>query len=82
MSNTLYHVINGALVPFTAEETAAQQAATQAAQTAQQRQAILAQLDDLDRRSIRALREGNQTRITQLEAEAAGLRTQLNQSGA
>ena len=38
---------------------------------------ILNQLSAIDQRSIRALREGDTTRITALEAEAAELRTQL-----
>lgn len=38
---------------------------------------ILAQLEVIDLKSIRALREGNQTRIDDLEAEAAELRAQL-----
>jgi len=38
---------------------------------------IIRQLEAIDRRSIRALREGGQVRIDALEAEAAALRTQL-----
>lgn len=38
---------------------------------------IIAQLDRIDAKSIRALREGDQVRIDALEAEAAALRLQL-----
>lgn len=38
---------------------------------------ILQALQDIDARSIRALREGDQVRINALEAEAAALRSQL-----
>ena len=38
---------------------------------------IMAQLDAIDRKSIRPLREGDQIRIDALEAEAATLRSQL-----
>jgi len=38
---------------------------------------ILEQLERIDAKSIRALRENDQARITSLEAEAAALRLQL-----
>lgn len=38
---------------------------------------ILAELDALDRKSIRALREGNAARIAELEQKAVALRLQL-----
>ena len=38
---------------------------------------IKAQLADIDARSIRALREGNAARLTELETQAAALRAQL-----
>lgn len=38
---------------------------------------VLAQLEEIDRRSIRALREGNTQRISDLEAQAVSLRAQL-----
>lgn len=38
---------------------------------------ILMRLEIIDRKSIRALREGDQARIASLEAEAAALRMQL-----
>lgn len=38
---------------------------------------IFAALEGIDRKSIRALREGNQERITSLEEEAATLRARL-----
>ena len=42
------------------------------------KQDILKQLDQLDAKSIRALREGNTERIAQYEAQAQKLREQLN----
>lgn len=42
------------------------------------KQDILKQLDQLDAKSIRALREGNTERIAQYEAQAQDLREQLN----
>lgn len=39
--------------------------------------AIIARLHELDLKSIRALREGNQERIAQLEAEAEELRKEI-----
>lgn len=41
------------------------------------RDAILADLAAIDTRSIRALREGNQRRIAELEAQAVALRAEL-----
>lgn len=38
---------------------------------------LLMQLEDIDKRSIRALREGNTARIQELETQAAILRLQL-----
>jgi hypothetical protein len=38
---------------------------------------LLMQLEDIDKRSIRALREGNTARIQELETQAATLRLQL-----
>lgn len=38
---------------------------------------IIAQLERIDAKSIRALREGNQDRINSLESEASALRSQL-----
>jgi hypothetical protein len=38
---------------------------------------ILAQLDDIDRKSIRAIRENDTTRMAQYEQQAVALRTQL-----
>jgi len=38
---------------------------------------ILAALSEIDRKSIRALREGNTVRIAELEQQAAALRNQL-----
>ena len=40
---------------------------------------ILAQLDAIDAKSIRALREGDAARVADLEAQAAALRSQLVQ---
>jgi len=42
-----------------------------------QRDGILQHLNAIDIKSIRAIREGNQARITELEIEAAGLREEL-----
>ena len=41
------------------------------------KQEILRQLEELDKKSIRSLREGNTERINKLEAEAVILRTEL-----
>lgn len=50
----------------------------QAALTVQLRkQAILAELSAIDAKSIRALREGNASRIAELETQAQALRTEL-----
>ena len=49
---------------------------------AEHNEPILAKLKDLDARSIRALREGNGTRLDELEAEAAALRATLLPEGA
>lgn len=38
---------------------------------------IYAQLDELDRKSIRALREGDAARVAQIEAQATALRAML-----
>lgn len=38
---------------------------------------ILASLEEIDRKSIRALREGNSVRIAELESQATELRLQL-----
>lgn len=38
---------------------------------------IYAQLDELDRKSIRALREGDAARVAQIEAQATALRATL-----
>ena len=52
-------------------------AANKAAQAAARKTAILAELASIDSKSIRALREGNATRIAELEAQAQALRTEL-----
>ena len=44
---------------------------------AQQKQSILAQLDDIDSKSIRALRTNDATRLSEYEAQAVSLRAQL-----
>lgn len=38
---------------------------------------VIKQLEAIDAKSIRSLREGNQTRIAELESDAAALRIQL-----
>lgn len=43
------------------------------------RQEIMQQLDDIDRKSIRALRAGESNRLLELEARAQKLREQLRQ---
>lgn len=73
-------------VEMTAEEQAEfmafQEAATaeqeQAAKDAE-RQKIITELEDIDRKSIRALREGNKERIASLEGEAEKLREKLKE---
>lgn len=47
------------------------------ANTARTRADVLADLAAIDTRSIRALREGNATRIAELETQAQALRTEL-----
>jgi len=50
----------------------------------EKRYEILGQLNDIDAKSIRALREGNQDKLHLLEQQAVVLRaelTQLNQTG-
>lgn len=43
----------------------------------QKNQALLAKLDEIDKQSIRAIREANQERINELEAEAVAIRAQF-----
>lgn len=52
-------------------------AANQAQANAARKTAILAELASTDLKSIRALREGNQQRIAELETQAQALRTEL-----
>jgi hypothetical protein len=52
-------------------------AANKAAQAAARKTAILAELETIDLKSIRALRENYQPRIDELEAQAKALRTEL-----
>ena len=61
------------VVDLDAETLAANQAATNAAR----KQAILAELQTIDLKSIRALREGYQPKIDELDAQAVALRTEL-----
>jgi hypothetical protein len=66
--------------PATADEIAEINArkANKAIQDAMRHNAeILAKLEQIDRKSIRALREGDSQRIHALESEAAALRLQL-----
>ena len=79
MSQNYVHFINGEAVPFTPEEIAEWQAETAAHAARAERARILAQLEELDRRSIRALREGDSQRIAELEAEAILYRQRLAQ---
>lgn len=62
--------------PTDAEIEAAIPAALTARANARRVAEIDAALDDLDRRSIRALREGDSVRIAALETTAAGLRAE------
>ena len=52
-------------------------AANQAQANAQRKTAILAELASIDLKSIRALREGYQPKIDELEAQAAALRAEM-----
>lgn len=64
--------------PATAEETAEINARRAAGPSAAEHNApILKALEQIDLRTIRALREGDQVRIAALDAEAAQLRSQL-----
>lgn len=79
-----YKTTDEGLVPFTPEEEAEWDAriernakAQKDAAVAQKRADILAALTAIDIKSIRALREGNQTRIDGLEAQAQTLRDEL-----
>lgn len=56
---------------------AANEAAQQKALKDSRKQAILVDLAAIDTKSIRALREGNATRIAELETQAQALRTEL-----
>lgn len=68
-------------VPFTAEEEAEwdamQLAEKNQAIADKRRQAILAELQEIDKRSVRPIREGNASRISELEAQAKVLRAEL-----
>jgi hypothetical protein len=68
-------------VPRTGADPAADGAPADAIATMQDaqtwRQDIIDELDELDRRSIRALREGNAQRIAQIEADAQRLREHI-----
>lgn len=65
------------IVPLSADVVSA--AAAEAAKAAKdiRRQAIFADLATIDTKSIRALREGNATRIAELETQAVALRAEL-----
>ena len=52
-------------------------AANQASRNAQRKVAILAELATIDLKSIRALREGYQPKIDELDAQAAALRAEM-----
>ena len=45
---------------------------------AAKRVAVLAELDVIDRKSIRAIREGDSVRVAQWETQAAALRAELS----
>ena len=61
------------VVDLDAEAVAANQAQANAAR----KQAILAELASIDLKSIRALREGYQPKIDELDAQAAALRAEM-----
>ena len=79
--NTLWGVTDSVVTEIpdpTPDEIAAQVVATQAAQALAQKKApILAQLADIDSKSIRALRTNDTVRMASLEAQAVALRVQL-----
>lgn len=84
MDTSSTKVVDGVVVPVTAEDIAQWQidnAAWVAGQAQRDKDAhnapILAQLDELDRKSIRALREGDAARVAQIEAQATALRAAL-----
>jgi hypothetical protein len=68
-------------VPRTGADPAADGAPADAIATMQDaqtwRQDIIDELDELDRKSIRALREGNAQRLAQIEADAQRLREHI-----
>lgn len=76
---TLYKATASGQVPMTPNEEAAFEAsrAPKPPTKEEHNASILAQLVEIDTKSIRALREGNTQRIQALESQAAMLRTQL-----
>ena len=72
-------MIDGVLIDLTPNEIAevAKQTALAALPKARTRTDVLADLAAIDTKSIRALREGNATRIAELETQAQSLRTEL-----
>ena len=79
-----HHMTANGPIPFTSEEEAewdAMEAAaiakSEADKIVQRRQEILASLASIDLKSIRALREGYQPKIDELDAQAATLRAEM-----
>ena len=67
-----------AQIPQLIKDFEIKQAEQKARQEFQQKnQDLLATLDKIDKQSIRAIREGNQERIDELEAEAVAIRAQF-----
>ncbi len=63
--------------PMTEEEIAELESQRAVAAKEDRRREIFAELATIDLKSIRALREGNQDRIDELEVQAAALRDEL-----
>ncbi len=79
-----HHMTESGPVPFTPEQEAEwdameaeARAEHHAATVAARKTAILAELESIDLKSIRALREGHRSRIDSLEAQAVALRLEL-----
>ena len=77
-------LVNGELVDLTPEDIAQREAEEQEWAIKQEKQKredqiniIKQKLEELDKKSIRSLREGNTERINKLETEAKALRTEL-----
>lgn len=65
------------VIQLTAEEIAAAQEQAKIAEREAEKQNALDELENIDRKSIRALREGNADRLKELEDKATKLREKL-----